>query len=111
MLKECDALAEKIVRENPDLNLFITLGQGAYYGISNECMNKMKEMGISNSEAYYSMEYRHGPMSLVDENTLLILLSNEKTEKTDEALMEQMQSFSGVTCGIGPHTDNMKGLR
>ncbi len=74
-------------------------------------MNKMKEMGISNSEAYYSMEYRHGPMSLVDENTLLILLSNEKTEKTDEALMEQMQSFSGVTCGIGPHTDNMKGLR
>ena len=110
MLKDCDALAEKILDENPKLNLFITLGQGAFYGVSNECMNKMKEMGIANSEAYYTMEYRHGPMSLVDGNTLLVLLSNEKTEKTDEALMEQMQSFSGITCGIGPHTGTMKGL-
>lgn len=110
MLKDCDALAKQMLDENQNLNLFITLGQGAYYGISNECMNKMKEMGISNSEAYYTMEYRHGPMSLVDENTLLVLLSNEKTEKTDEALMQQMQSFSGITCGIGPHTGSMKGL-
>lgn len=110
MLKECDTLAAKILEENPKLNLFITLGQGAFYGVSNECMNKMKEMGISNSEAYYTMEYRHGPMSLVDENTLLVLLSNEKTEETDEALMEQMQSFAGITCGIGPHTGRMKGL-
>ena len=23
-------------------------GQGVYYGIANECMNKMKEMGIVN---------------------------------------------------------------
>lgn len=110
LLKECDGLAEKILREHPDADLFVTLGQGAYYGISNECMNKMKEMGIANSEAYYSMEYRHGPMSLVDENTFLLLLSNEKTRKTDEDLMEQMRSFGGVTCGLGPDTDQMRGL-
>ena len=66
LLEASDAMAKKIIAEKPDLNLFITLGQGAYYGVGNECMNKMKEMGISNSEAYYSMEYRHGPMSLVD---------------------------------------------
>ena len=103
-------MAEKILREHPDADLFVTLGQGAYYGISNECMNKMKEMGIANSEAYYSMEYRHGPMSLVDENTFLLLLSNEKTRKTDEDLMEQMRSFGGVTCGLGPDADQMRGL-
>ncbi len=41
LLKECDGLAEKILREHPDADLFVTLGQGAYYGISNECMNKL----------------------------------------------------------------------
>jgi len=110
LLEESDALAKRIIAENPNLNLFITLGQGAYYGVSNECMNKMKEMGITNSEAYYSMEYRHGPMSLVDENTLLVLLSNEVTEETDAALMAQMKSFGGVTAAIGPHVDGMEGL-
>ena len=110
LLERSDALAKQILTERPDLNLFITLGQGAYYGIGNECMNKMKEMGIANSEAYYSMEYRHGPMSLVDEHTLLVLLSNEHTEQTDADLMGQMQSFGGVTVGIGPHVDAMPGL-
>ena len=106
-LEAADALAKKIIAENPGLNLFITLGQGAYYGVGNECMNKMKEMGIANSEAYYSMEYRHGPMSLVDEHTLLVLLSNEHTEETDAALMRQMKGFGGVTAAVGPHVDQM----
>lgn len=110
LLEQSDALAKQIIEEHPNLNLFITLGQGAYYGIGNECMNKMKEMGISNSEAYYTMEYRHGPMSLVDENTLLVLLSNEHTEETDAALMTQMKGFGGVTAAIGPHVDRMPDL-
>lgn len=107
LLEQSDALAKQIIAEHPNLNLFITLGQGAYYGVGNECMNKMKEMGISNSEAYYSMEYRHGPMSLVDENTLLVLLSNEHTEETDASLMSQMKSFGGVTAAIGSNVDKM----
>ena len=82
-LKLSDEMAKKIVAEHPELNLFITLGQGINYGIANECMNKMKEMSLSNSEAYYSLEYRHGPMSLVDENTMIILLSNEETVDGD----------------------------
>lgn len=70
-LKAADAMAKRIVAEHPDLNLYITLGQGINYGIANECMNKMKEMSLSNSEGYYSLEYRHGPMSLVDDKTMI----------------------------------------
>ena len=40
-LKETDKLAKRIVSEHPELNLYITLGQGIYYGIANECVNKM----------------------------------------------------------------------
>lgn len=107
MIKGMDLLAKKIVEENKDLNLYITLGQGEYYGVANECMNKMKEMGLTNSEAYYSLEYRHGPMSLVDENTLIIFLCHEMTLETDAKLLTQMNSYGATTVAIGEKVKEM----
>ena len=101
VLKDMDELAKTIIKEHENLNLFITLGQGIYYGIANECMNKMKEMGLSNSESYYDLEYRHGPMSLVDENTLILCLSNQACRAGDKALMEQMKSYGAVVAVLG----------
>lgn len=101
LLVKMDSLAKGIISDHPELNLFITLGQGVYYGIANECMNKMKEMGIVNSEAYYSLEYRHGPMSLADKNTLILLLSNPETIEYDAKLLTQMKGYGSVTAVIG----------
>lgn len=101
LLAAMDKMAKTIITEHPNLNLFITLGQGIYYGVANECMNKMKEMGISNSEAYYSLEYRHGPMSLVDENTLIVTLAHPDTMTEDATLLTQMKGFGAVTAVIG----------
>lgn len=100
-LKKMDDLAKSIITEHEELNLFITLGQGINYGVANECMNKMKEMGLSNSEAYFSLEYRHGPMSLVDKNTLIIFLSHSETVKEDAKLLAQMKEYGAVTVAIG----------
>lgn len=100
-LEDTERVAHRLMREHPELNLFITLGQGVNYGIANECMNKMKEMGIANSEAYYSLEYRHGPMSLVDGRTLIILLANDATTEYDRKLLEQMKGYGAVTLAVG----------
>ena len=100
-LKATDEMAKKIVAEYPECNLFITLGQGINYGIANECMNKMKEMSLSNSEAYYTLEYRHGPMSLVDDKTLIILLGNEDTVDGDAKLLTQMKEYGAKVLAIG----------
>lgn len=100
-LKATDEMAKKIVAEHPECNLFITLGQGINYGIANECMNKMKEMSLSNSEAYYTLEYRHGPMSLVDDKTLIILLGNENTVDGDAKLLTQMKEYGAKVLAIG----------
>ena len=100
-LKVTDEMAKKIVAEHPECNLFITLGQGINYGIANECMNKMKEMSLSNSEAYYTLEYRHGPMSLVDDKTLIILLGNEGTVDGDAKLLTQMKEYGAKVLAIG----------
>lgn len=100
-LRTVDAMAKKVVSEHPDMNLYITLGQGVNYGVANECMNKMKEMSLSNSEAYYSLEYRHGPMSLVDDRTMIILLGNETTVDGDAKLMTQMKSYGATILAVG----------
>ena len=100
-LKATDEMAKKIVAEHPECNLFITLGQGINYGIANECMNKMKEMSLSNSEAYYTLEYRHGPMSLVDDKTLIILLGNDDTVDGDAKLLTQMKEYGAKVLAIG----------
>ena len=61
----------------------------------------MKEMSLSNSEAYYTLEYRHGPMSLVDEKTMIILLGNETTVEGDAKLLTQMKSYGATILAIG----------
>lgn len=101
LLVKTDKMAKSIVEDNENLNLFITLGQGVYYGVANECMNKMKEMGLTNSEAYYSMEYRHGPMSLVDENTLIISLCHSKSIDSEASILKEMKSYGATTVAIG----------
>lgn len=100
-LQKMDELARQVMMEHPHLNLYITLGQGVYYGVANECMNKMKEMGIANSEAYYCLEYRHGPMSLVDEDTLILMLSHPKTVAEDKKLLQEIKGYGAVTIVIG----------
>ncbi len=107
LLAKTDALAKKIMGEHNNLNLFITLGQGANYGIANECMNKIKEMGISNSEAYYTLEYRHGPMSLVDENTLIVLLTDDISADYDVKLLDEMKSYGATTVAIGENVASL----
>lgn len=101
MLAGMDKLAKQIMDEHKDLNLFITLGQGEFYGVANECMNKIKEMSLVNSEAYYSLEYRHGPMSLVDDKTLILVLVNEKALETDAKLVTQMNGYGATTVVVG----------
>lgn len=99
-------ICKQIIEENNDINLYITLGQGSLYGIANESMNKIKEMAISNSEAYYSLEYRHGPMALVDDKTLITQYITEECEELEAALMEEMKEYGGRIFIIGDKLTN-----
>ena len=100
-LPDLDSLARRILAEHPKTNLYITLGQGVFYGIANECMNKEKEMSLSNSESYYTLEYRHGPMSLVDENTLILQLASQDTGNYESGLLREMKEKGAAVAVFG----------
>ena len=66
------------------------IGRGLDYAISLEGSLKMKEISYIHSEAYAAGELKHGTISLIEENTLVIgvLTQKELIEKTVSNMAE-----------------------
>ena len=81
----------------------IFLGSGPYYGLACEGMLKVKEMGLDWSEAYHFPEFRHGPISLVDDSTLVVGLLSDTGADGERALLREVHELGGQTLTIGEH--------
>ena len=103
MLGELDTIPEKITRVLEDkerLQWFSSkianthdiffIGRGLDYAVSLEGSLKMKEISYIRSEAYAAGELKHGTISLVEENTLVIgvLTQSGLYEKTVSNMLE-----------------------
>ena len=91
LLTDYHALAQKL-GSSPDIQRFFFLGSGFLHGIASEAMLKMKEMSLSYSEAYHCLEFRHGPMSMVDERTLMVGLLSEPAQTHEAAVLREMHA-------------------
>jgi glucosamine--fructose-6-phosphate aminotransferase (isomerizing) len=80
-----------------NIERFFFLGSGPLYGLANEAMLKTKEMSLSYAEAYYPLEFRHGPMSMVNEHTLIVGLLSDTGLGEEFHVLKEMQ-------GLGAHT-------
>jgi len=80
-----------------DIERFFFLGGGPLYGLANEAMLKMKEMSLSYAEAYHPLEFRHGPMSMVDEHTLVVGLLSDTGLAEELHVLEDMQELGART--------------
>jgi len=73
------------------ISRFVFLGQGPFYGLAAESMLKIKEMSLSISEVYHTLEYRHGPMSMVGPEVLIIFLLSERSKTEEKKLLKEMK--------------------
>lgn len=106
-MQKLPALGETLIAAQHDLarqlgqdnkfQRFYFLGSGLQYGLASEANLKMKEMSLSNSEAFHFMEFRHGPMSMVNENTLVVGLLSETTRSYELAVLREMRKLGGKT--------------
>jgi glucosamine--fructose-6-phosphate aminotransferase (isomerizing) len=85
-----------------DLGRVFFLGSGPQYGVANEAMLKMKEMSISHSEAYHFMEFRHGPKSMVDSQTLVVALLADAAYGHEAAVLDEMAGLGATTLALAP---------
>jgi len=81
---------------------FVYLGYDEYLGIANEGALKIREMALSNSEVYETLEYRHGPKSLVAKGTLIFFLPSNESFKEEERLGKEMRQLGATTVNISP---------
>ena len=87
----------------PGRKHFVYLGAGMNYGIATEGCLKLQEMSISYSQAFHPMEYRHGPVSLIDEGSLVLMLYSPETATEEAALVAELQAKGAKVIGFnGP---------
>jgi len=89
------------IGQNMDLDRFYFLGSGPRYGFACEANLKMKEMTLTRCEPFHFMEFRHGPMSLVTETSLIIGLLSDKNRVHEQAVLDDMAYLGGRVLSIG----------
>jgi glucosamine--fructose-6-phosphate aminotransferase (isomerizing) len=76
---------------------YVCLGQGPFYGLACEYALKVTEMSVSCAQAFHTLEFRHGPKSIVGPETLLVFLLSERGCAAESDVLEEMKSLGGTT--------------
>lgn len=80
---------------------YFYLGSGPRYGVAAEAMLKMKEMSLTSSEAFHTLEFRHGPKSMIDDETVVVGLLSETGYSAEMAVLQEMKALGATTLSIG----------
>jgi fructoselysine-6-P-deglycase FrlB-like protein len=65
------ALRDGLPRGSDTAGSFVFLGRGWTVGLANEAALKLREAALVQAESYPALEYRHGPIALASEQTLV----------------------------------------
>jgi glucosamine--fructose-6-phosphate aminotransferase (isomerizing) len=80
---------------------FVYLGGGHLYGVGLEGALKLMEMSQTFTQAFHPLEYRHGPISLVDERTVAVLLYSADQAEAEAKLAGELQDKGALVIGFG----------
>lgn len=92
LLQEQEDLARSLGRDLSISQVFF-LGSGPRYGLAAEAMLKLKEMSLTHSEAFHFLEFRHGPKSMVDNQTLVVGLLKDAAQEAEVAVLRDMKAL------------------
>lgn len=84
------------------------LGSGALYGLAGEATVKMKEMSLSIAEAYHFMEFRHGPIALVDDEHLVVALLSDAVRDYEVAVLRDLRQRDAHVLAISNADDGLR---
>ena len=75
----------------------VVLCDGASAGIAEEAALAFNEICMMPSNYYHVLDVRHGPMVLIKEKTLVIILASSAETERQVALMNDMKALGGFT--------------
>lgn len=83
-----------------DFDDYVYLGQGAFYGLACEGALKVTEMSVSYAQCFHTLEFRHGPKSIVGPETLLVFLISESGYEAECEALKEMKSLGATTLTV-----------
>lgn len=86
--------------ENLALDRFYFLGSGARYGLACEVNLKMKEMTLTHSEPFHFLEFRHGPMSMVNRQAAVVGLVSTANSGYERQVLAEMATLGGTVFSL-----------
>lgn len=84
---------------------YVYLGQGPFYGLACESALKVTEMSVSYAQNFHTLEFRHGPKSIVSAETLLVFLLSETGYDVECDVVEEVKRLGGTTLVIANRAD------
>jgi glucosamine--fructose-6-phosphate aminotransferase (isomerizing) len=97
-----ELFAEEI-GSNLDFDRFYFLGSGTRYGLACEANLKMKEMTLTHSEPFHFLEFRHGPMSMVNEKAVVVGMLSDANRAHEAKVLSEMKTLGGTVAALGEY--------
>ena len=89
------------IGENLNFDRVYFLGSGIRYGLACEVNLKMKEMTLTHSEPFHFLEFRHGPMSMVNGNALVVGMLSDANRVHEAKVLSEMKMLGSTVAGLG----------
>jgi glucosamine--fructose-6-phosphate aminotransferase (isomerizing) len=101
IIQAVEAQAKKVAEASGKIARYIYLGSGACYGACLEGALKLRETSYAASEAYHSMEFRHGPFAELQENIMVVaLVPRGKTVAQQLTLLREIKATGAAVVPI-----------
>jgi glucosamine--fructose-6-phosphate aminotransferase (isomerizing) len=104
VLKKAQSAVSDFVKQRQFAD-YVCLGQGPFYGLACESALKITEMSTSYAQCFHTLEFRHGPKSVVSPETLVIFLLSETGYDAERGVLEEIKSLGGTTLTVANRAD------
>lgn len=94
---------DKTIRSLTEAQIFadyVFLGQGPFYGVAQEAMLKVKEMSCSYAQCFHTLEFRHGPKTIVSPETLVTFFLSESGFESEVSVLQEIKELGATTLVI-----------
>lgn len=79
---------------------YVYLAQGPLFPIAREAALKVTEMSCSYAQSYHTLEFRHGPKSIVSPETCITFFLSETGMEAESEVLVEMKELGGVIVAI-----------
>lgn len=108
VISVCQPAIEKMAGELKDVNDIYLLGRSAHYPIALEGALKLKELAYVHAEGVAAGELKHGPLALMEKNTVVVILSpSDATHGDSISNAHEIKARGATVIGISDIKDDI----